>query len=214
MTELHFLRPGDAEAGHQVLAKICEILRSDKLVYICVAYFTHQDIANEIIERTKKQKTTRLILNLADLLRPIDADSSEFRASAALSSLFTFLGEVRHPYSQHLEMKTLGREKNDISTMHHKFIVGDRQVGFGSMNLTTNSMINNYENFCFSDERDCFLGFAREFEAMWEEAKEMFAPNGKIRVIECPSCGESEGVDFESYGMICTFCFHKFTGVS
>lgn len=214
MTRFHFLSPGDHRSGKMVLTKICDMLRTDKAIDICVAYFTHLDIAEEIIERAKLQKPTRLLLNLADLLRPVGPHSSEFRASAALVKIFDFLDGLRFPDSEHIQMKTLGREQNRMTNMHHKFIIGDREIGFGSMNFTTNSMTNNYENFCFTNKELFYQSFEVQFAKMWHTGEELVAPRGELRVIECPECGQSAGVDFESYGMICTYYSHKFAVIS
>ena len=46
---------------------------------------------------------------------------------------------------------------------------------------------------------------------MWEIASDiMTGINGKIRTLMCPVCERHEGVDFESYGLECSWCGHKF----
>ena len=52
--------------------------------------------------------------------------------------------------------------------------------------------------------------FRKEFFDLWKQGDNFFAQNGKIRSVRCPICKEEGGVDFESYGALCTICNHKF----
>lgn len=207
-----FLRPGDSETSKYVLQLICDKMREAKQVSICVAYFTHVDIAEAIIERTKSERPTQIILNLGDILRPDGSDSSIIKTSQALVNIFKALGRQSDSRSTYLQMRTLGREKSATSQMHHKFAIFDNVVAFGSLNFTFQALGQNYENIHFSSEDFLVAAFELEFSELWKLGSDFFVQGGKFRSITCPNCKKPEGVDFESYGAFCTYCSHTFTG--
>lgn len=94
--------------------------------------------------------------------------------------------------------------------MHHKFMVSDDVVIFGSVNWTTAALHGNYECLIKTSDIELIEKFIEEFDEIWNQAQELYTDKGQIRRIMCPVCEDSEGVDFESYGPICTYCGHKF----
>jgi cardiolipin hydrolase len=59
------------------------------------------------------------------------------------------------------------------SLMHHKFAVFDtRLVATGSYNWTNTAERANYENLVLLDDPDVVGRFVREFQRLWEKAKE------------------------------------------
>jgi len=48
------------------------------------------------------------------------------------------------------------------------------------------------------------------FDLLWKYSLIFFTHNRKVRVIICPICKSSEGIDFESYNPFCTFYNHQF----
>jgi phosphatidylserine/phosphatidylglycerophosphate/cardiolipin synthase-like enzyme len=207
-----FLKPNDPQTSRYVLNLLIEKIRAAKEVKICVAYFTHTEIADALIARTKEKRKTQIILNLADILRPDGGDTSTIKTSQALVNIFNSFGRHSGEVGQFFQMKTLGRDKADTSQMHHKFSLFDDVVAFGSLNFTFQAFTKNYENVHFSSEEYLAGAFHYEFDNLWSIAKDFFVQDGKIRSLECPECKTAEGVDFESYGAFCTFCAHKFHG--
>jgi phosphatidylserine/phosphatidylglycerophosphate/cardiolipin synthase-like enzyme len=57
--------------------------------------------------------------------------------------------------------------------MHHKFVIFDgRAVTTGSYNWTLESEEENYENLLVLDDPRQVESFRREFEALWDGARE------------------------------------------
>lgn len=188
------------------------MLENKEDCFIAVAYFTDEDIARKIIERTENGYKTMMILNLADLVRPESATDSIVKVSKALLDIFESFGRQAFTDEGNLQIKTLGvnlSKTSQYTVFHHKFILNKNRCGFGSLNFTNNAFQNNYENFIFTEEQGVVLSFLKEFSALWSEANSFLTQNGKIRSISCPSCGGSEGIDFESYGPFCSFCGYR-----
>lgn len=209
---IHFLRPGDSETSKYVLNNICDRIVKSQNVSLCVAYFTHNDIANAIIERTAAKKPTRIVLNLCDILRPAGADASTIKTSKALVNIFNALSEMSFYEARNFEMRTLGLETSPNTQMHHKFGIFDNVVSFGSLNYTFQALGHNYENICFTSEEFIVARFQYEFDSLWKLGAEFYVQGGEVRSIACPKCLKSEGVDFESWGALCINCFHRFEG--
>lgn len=105
----------------------------------------------------------------------------------------------------------MGSNRNgDWIVMHHKFIVFDKLVGFGSLNFTKPGFGFSYENFSFTDEAAVILNFQNEFDELWNIGSDLRIDHGHLRNLVCPKCQCEEGVDFESYGLICTLCGARF----
>jgi len=57
--------------------------------------------------------------------------------------------------------------------MHHKFAVFDTGVvATGSYNLTNTAERANYENLVLFDDREVVARFIREFQRLWQDAKD------------------------------------------
>ena len=206
--QLLFLRPGSKDA-----AKALGILRSllaDTVgeVRIAVAYLTHQLLVDEIIRRQQRGRVTLLLLNGADFLRPSGPNETEI---VVAQSLLNLLEAARDRF---LEVRTLGQASGKYQNMHHKFAVTDNVVAFGSVNWTKSALAHNYELFTVSDDPSLISQVRQEFDALWEKSQEMYTGRGRLRSIMCPRCRQQSGVDFESYGPLCTICLHRFRVVT
>lgn len=226
MTELYFLRP-DNKVHKEVLRRLLQIIKeSDKLLF-CVSYFTHIEIADAIIERVKLRKETLIILNTHDILRPDGPSSTTIKVSGAIFKIFENVGRLyrandnkKYPSGKSneegsfLKVKLVGRDSpNDSlqSIMHQKFIVGDDKiVAFGSLNFTRNAFQNNFENICFSGDKEIIKSFRDEFYGLWMKGDDFSTVGGRIRCLKCPICKIEGMIDFESYGVLCTNCEHRF----
>ena len=68
-------------------------------------------------------------------------------------------------------LRSLGASEQSL--MHHKFAVfDDRLVATGSYNWTNAAERANYENLVFLDNPDVVVRFRREFQRLWEVAKD------------------------------------------
>lgn len=203
--KVYFLQPGD---NLDVVERICECIKNSKsIIKIAVAYFTDKQIADALIERTKNGLRTELILNTSDLLRPEYSDGSKIVVSKELLRVINLTSEA----TPCIQIRTLGyRSKGRYQNMHHKFMIGDNEVFWGSVNWTFSALNNNYECLTVSGDISVRKQFDNEFNIIWERAADLYSSAGEIRRILCPICEASEGVDFESYGPMCTFCGHRF----
>ncbi|WP_416151137.1 phospholipase D-like domain-containing protein [Salipaludibacillus sp. HK11] len=201
-----FLRPGECNT-EATLSEIIKIIKhTDGLLRIAVAYFNHKTLIKELIERTELQKETRLILNTSDLLRPNNPRESALFVSKDLIDLINISQE-----NHLLQIKSLGlNTRINYQNMHHKFVVSERQVIFGSLNWTYAALEKNFELIHICEDRDLAKEFQCEFDNLWETSQDIYTRYGKIRGIICPECISSDGVDFESYGPFCTICGHRF----
>lgn len=212
--ELIFLDPleQNREQEHYILQEVTSMIRdTPDLLRIAVAYFTHQEIANALIERTQAGKPSNLIVNTSDILRPVNAGESEIAISKYLLDVLKCSDNVRGP----LFVKSLGtRTKFSYQNMHHKFVVSYYKAIFGSLNWTRAAFQNNFECVSISTEKNIVRQFCAEFDRIWAKAPELLSDQNRIRVIACPMCGEQWSVDFESYGPFCTYCGHRFRVIS
>jgi phosphatidylserine/phosphatidylglycerophosphate/cardiolipin synthase-like enzyme len=70
-----------------------------------------------------------------------------------------------------VEVRSLG--VSEQSLMHHKFAVFDeRVVATGSYNWTNTAERANYETLVLLDDRDVVTRFTREFQRLWQDAKD------------------------------------------
>ncbi|MCD9024958.1 phospholipase D-like domain-containing protein [Cohnella silvisoli] len=201
--KLIFLRP---EIPNEALDEIVSMInRTRGVLRVAVAYFTHPTIAQALISRKINGFSTQLLINTSDILRPIDI-GTEIVIS---KQLFDVINEAN--YDSELQIRSLGiRAKGKYQNMHHKFMVSDDELIFGSVNWTYAAIHNNFECLAMTNDKKYINEFISEFEALWVVAQELYTNNGQLRSIMCPKCQDSEGVDFESYGLICTFCGHEF----
>jgi phosphatidylserine/phosphatidylglycerophosphate/cardiolipin synthase-like enzyme len=201
-----FLRPG-SYSTQDAINEINEMINTTaEDLNIAIAYLTYQPLIKALIERTKLNMKTKLILNTSDLLRPINPLESEIVISKDLIELIN----ISQKYTN-LEIKSLGvTTKKKYQNMHHKYVVSEERVIFGSLNWTNAAFNNNYECIYTCQDITVIDDFLSEFYYMWESAQNIHTAFGKIRGIICPKCESSDGVDFESYGPFCTFCGHKF----
>jgi phosphatidylserine/phosphatidylglycerophosphate/cardiolipin synthase-like enzyme len=80
---------------------------------------------------------------------------------------FVIRGLRRHS----LPVRTLGVQEQSL--MHHKFAVfDDRLVATGSYNWTQSAEHANYENLVVLDDPEVIGRFQREFNRLWQNAKE------------------------------------------
>jgi len=211
-----FLKPnkkGDNDIAKVIIKEFIEETQTD--IFIAVAYFTDVDIADSIIKRTQNEYKTLMILNLADIIRP-ENNSEKFKVSKALFNIFqTFKNNWTD--MGNLQIKTLGvnlSENSKYTTFHHKFIVSENNLIFGSLNLTNNAFNNNYENIVSTEDKTLIEQFYNHFIDLWnsKDATELLLKNGEIRKLSCPKCGHDDYIDFESWGLQCygENCGYKF----
>ncbi len=92
-------------------------------------------------------------------------DRGKYRATAATRELVARLA---------LPVRVLGGRRSGASKMHHKFAVVDTRVVLtGSYNWTFESENTNYENFVVLETPEDVEPHVREFELLWEHAKEI-----------------------------------------
>jgi len=197
-----FLNPADKSSQRRVLAEILSIIsESSATLRIAIAYFTHPEIAKALIRRIQSERDTKLIINASDILRPAQPNETEIVISKNLLDVLR----------QNIVPRTLGnRSVSEYQNMHHKFMVSENKVLFGSLNWTVAALNNNYECVAISSESEVIELFTKEFEKIWAQAEELYIIYGKVRMIMCPICKSMDGVDFESWGPFCIYCGHKF----
>jgi phosphatidylserine/phosphatidylglycerophosphate/cardiolipin synthase-like enzyme len=200
--KVFFLNPADKSSQTRVLTEILSVINeSSATLRIAIAYFTHPEIAKALIKRIQLGRETKLIINASDILRPAQPNESEIAIS---KSLFDVL-------RQNIVARTLGnRSSSEYQNMHHKFMVSENKVIFGSLNWTTAALNNNFECVAVSSKPEAINLFTYEFEKIWKQAEELYVVSGKVRMIMCPICKSMDGVDFESWGPFCINCGHKF----
>jgi mitochondrial cardiolipin hydrolase len=88
------------------------------------------------------------------------------------------LGKVREGSSpqtllETLSCRLLSGHTDGKSKMHHKFAVLDRQTALtGSYNWTMESEQDNFENLIILREAEVVEAYTREFESLWERARQ------------------------------------------
>jgi phosphatidylserine/phosphatidylglycerophosphate/cardiolipin synthase-like enzyme len=135
--KVFFLNPADKLSQTRVLTEILSVINeSSEILRIAIAYFTHPEIAKALIQRIQSGRETKLIINASDILRPAHPNETEIVISKNLL-------EVLH---QNIVPRTLGnRSVSEYQNMHHKFMVSESKVIFGSLNWTTAALNNNFE---------------------------------------------------------------------
>jgi phosphatidylserine/phosphatidylglycerophosphate/cardiolipin synthase-like enzyme len=199
-----FLRPGSG-IPDEIFAILHEKMLASKACKFGMAYLTHQKIAEFLRERSDKGLPTQILLNARDLIRPSDNPAAEIQLAfpVAVKNIFEIIERLG-------DDTLLIRVLNARNTMHHKFLVFDDLVGFGSLNFTYAGFNQNYENFSFTDDLSVVSNFGNEFDALWEIASDLRIDNGHLRNLVCPKCNREEGIDFESWGLLCTLCGARF----
>jgi phosphatidylserine/phosphatidylglycerophosphate/cardiolipin synthase-like enzyme len=204
---IYFLRPG-AETNSEVLDHIeFNLLDNVRELKIAVAYFNEPRLTRAIARRHKLKYPTRLILNSSDILR---ADLAGSAARVAPGNILNLLELNRDP--ENIWIRALGRNNNGkYENMHHKFVVSDSWVYFGSLNWTYSALNNNFEAMCVSKDKDLVENFNLEFEHIWEIAEEICVDeNNRITKLRCSNCGSSGWIDMTSAGFYCGTCGSSF----
>jgi hypothetical protein len=198
------MRPGKNEESSKAIQNL---FKTKGKLKITTAYFNNLTFTNLIIEREKNKRLTELLINTADIIRPQEPSDSQFEVAESLMAVLRCGGK-----SNYLHVKSLGlRAKGNLQNMHHKFIMTDTKVLVGSINLTNAAFHRNYESFIITTDSRTYNSFSREFDILWKKGKEiLIGRRGFIRSLACPKCGNNEGIDFESYGPVCTYCAHRF----
>lgn len=200
-----FLRP--EENSDRILQEIIDMIKgSSGLIKAAVAYITHPDIVQAVIDRTNAGKGTHLIINTSDILRPVHSNETNVVISKQLLSLIDVSTKKTNLQIKSLGLKGAGNYQN----MHHKFILNKSTAIHGSLNWTSAALNQNYECVSINSTPEVVAQFNREFDYLWSIAYDIFTNEGKIRGIVCPNCNTEEYVDMESYGPFCTFCGHRF----
>src|SRR5262249_20809001 len=158
--ELLFLRPGSEEAAKAIGLLRSLISDSEETVRVAVAYLTHQLLIQEIIQRKRHRRVTYLLLNGSDFLRPVGAEPEVVVAQSVIDLLTAADDGL-------FEVRTLGQASGKYQNMHHKFIVTDSAVAFGSVNWTKSALANNYEAFAISNDAALIAKFRQEFDTLW-----------------------------------------------
>ncbi len=209
MNKIFFLKP--EEWSDVVLSCIKERLERADPLLMAVSYFTHKEIADQIIERIKLGKETKILLNANDLFRPQTIEETEVKVSAAVIKIIDELKKRENRGYCCCEIKTLWGNVSQYSVMHHKFIVSwNIDVCYGSMNFTHNSLKNNFENISVISDSNIVNSFLDEFDKLWKIASDLVIGYDGIRSFRCPSCWEENWIDFESYWAFCTICQKEF----
>jgi phosphatidylserine/phosphatidylglycerophosphate/cardiolipin synthase-like enzyme len=200
----YFLRPN---ADNLAEEKLIELFKDYKELYIAVAYFNNKKFSNLLINRADNHFPTNLLINTSDILRPQNDGDSEIAISEALMKVIVASSKGL------INVRSLGtRAKGKYQNMHHKFYMNSDKLFFGSVNLTDAALNRNYELLTETYDKHIIENFKNEFNSMWKIASEIYTGrDNKLRSLMCPICERHEGVDFESYGPICTFCGHKFS---
>ncbi|MGH9325126.1 MAG: phospholipase D-like domain-containing protein [Terriglobia bacterium] len=76
--------------------------------------------------------------------------------------------------SHQLPFRLCGGRRDGTSKMHHKFAVIDGRLALaGSYNWTKESELENYENLVIVSEPRLVEAYAREFEWLWANSREV-----------------------------------------
>lgn len=174
-----------------------------------MAFLTHQKIPELLQRRSELGLRTQILLNSHDLIRPSETDTNatDLFFPKTIKDIFKIIERLR---DENIKIKILGSRNPAWAVMHHKFVIFDNLVGFGSLNFTKLGFTQNYENFSFSDETTVIANFRDEFDALWTMGSDLLIDGGHLRNLVCPKCNHEEGIDFESYGLLCTLCNTKF----
>lgn len=207
MIKTYFLRPGQNEL---VRAEFRSLFHMPEDLHIAMAYVNNSDVADWIKQRIVSGYRTRLIINNADIIRPHEGSDEKFnfQPSKALMEIL-----IVSRSSDLLQIRTLGGAKSNksIQTMHHKICFTKKIALVGSLNLTFAAFRNNYESIIKVEEVSVINEIRNEFNVLWEFGDEIkISSNNKVRSVTCPHCKVSDGIDFESYGLFCTFCGSRF----
>jgi phosphatidylserine/phosphatidylglycerophosphate/cardiolipin synthase-like enzyme len=163
--ELLLLRPG-SETAAKVLGFLRSVLADTPgEVRVAVAYLTHQLLVDEMIRRQERGRTTLLLLNSADFLRPAGSNETEVVVAQSLLNLLD-----AGKYGP-LEVRTLGQASGKYQNMHHKFVVTDTVSAFGSVNWTKSALAHNYELFAISHDSESIAQLKYEFDVLWHDAQ-------------------------------------------
>lgn len=198
----HFLKPGENKI---IKSNLTELFKDESNLHIAVAYFNSEYFSNLIIERAQQKKNTFLILNTSDIVRPKEPGESQIVISKALVNILKKEGD--YIFCKSLGVRTTGNYQN----MHHKFIFNKHKLFFGSLNLTDAALNRNFESIIETYDRNLIKDFHKEFEILWNISSDLYSDrNGELRTIMCPKCESSDGVDFESFGLLCHMCGYTF----
>ncbi len=134
------------DGGGQPVVSLIDSAKSR--VWLAGYSFTHKDIASAIVRAKQKGLDVRVVL-----------DKSQRREKYTGA---TFLANNRVPL--HIATK--------YPIMHHKFVVVDNMIGFGSMNFTKAGDEKNAENFnLFRGVPALTETYAKEFKRLEAEAE-------------------------------------------
>jgi PLD-like domain len=204
--DIYFLNPAAPETNisQHVLDIISSMIRDTPgLLRIAVAYFTHPDIAQALVERAKRGLATHVLLNTADIIRPAHPHETDFIISQHLIEV------VRQ--GNPLLVRVLGGGGGIAHwTMHHKFMVAQDQAVFGSLNWTISAFTSNFEHITTTTEPQLIGAFIDEHDRLWGQAAVLRAAGAQLQVVRCPDCQATEGIDFQSWGPMCTKCGKRF----
>lgn len=202
----YFLRPGGT-CEEEIFSTLEKYSNISMTCQLCMAYFTHKRLFELIKTRHENGLRTEIILNAKDIIRPIDEPQGSFTLFLQKSLLDVF-SLIKSFGNELLEIRIPSDRPQ--KTMHHKFILFDNVLGFGSMNFTHAGLGQNYENFSILTDNHIVENFRSEFIDLWNKAEELKISRGKLRNLACPNCSEENGIDFESYGLLCIFCKTRF----
>jgi hypothetical protein len=123
---------------------LTEINKSQKSIFLAMAFFTDKDIANAIIEARKRNVFVDIIL-------------SSNAQNEVVKQLFLDSNIKIHAFET-------GDERG---MMHHKFCLIDNKITInGSYNYSYNASNNNVENIHVSDDYSIYKQFLTEFERL------------------------------------------------
>ena len=144
--EVHF-SPDEGIRRHLVRA----VLESRKQIDVAVYQITSFDLAQALTAAKHRGVRVRVL--------------TDHETAAAGGPAIRILRE------KGVEVRSLG--VSEQSLMHHKFAVFDeRVVATGSYNWTNTAERANYENLVLFDDRDVVARFTREFQRLWQDAKD------------------------------------------
>jgi phosphatidylserine/phosphatidylglycerophosphate/cardiolipin synthase-like enzyme len=144
--EVHF-SPDEGIRRHLLHA----IRESRQQIDVAVYQFTSTDLADALTAAKRRGVRVRVL-------------TDQERAASGGAALRTLR-------EQGVEVRRLGVPEQSL--MHHKFAVFDgRLLATGSYNWTRTAERANYENLVLIDDRDLVARFQREFQRLWQAAKE------------------------------------------
>jgi phosphatidylserine/phosphatidylglycerophosphate/cardiolipin synthase-like enzyme len=206
--KIFFLKPRN-NVNDKSIAELLKIINNDgELIRIAISYFVHLKISEAIIGRCYLQRKTRILFNANDLIRPCGTQNQKM--SISFSQIELFKSQLKQ--SKYLEIRIAGEKTDKVyENMHHKYIVSNNKLIYGSPNWTDKSFNNSYEFLVLTKEKSYITKFQEEFDEIWKIAKKTKVNIESIISIYCPLCNNQEAVNLNDQNPYCKFCNYSFS---